>query len=147
MLTDCRIYFDTDQHWKRFYSVRDGVGIKRIQEAGYKTAVITGAEAVDVRARVGMLGINYFYEGALDKQPSFEKLIAQSKVSVNEMAYIGDDIFDIPLLEQVGFAATVPEAVDDVLTKVHYVTKRPGGNGAVREICDLIFQYGSLSRD
>jgi 3-deoxy-D-manno-octulosonate 8-phosphate phosphatase (KDO 8-P phosphatase) len=62
------------------------------------------------------------------------------------MAYVGDDIFDIPLIEKVGFGATVPEAVEEVFESVKYVTKRPGGNGAVREVCDLIYKYGFWSK-
>ncbi len=142
VLTDCRIYYDTDGLWKRFYSIRDGVGIKRLAEQGYKLAVITGSEAVDVRARVKMLGIDYFYEGALDKRPAFLQLQKDSGLTPKQMAYIGDDVYDLPLLSEVAFAATVPEAVKEVVTQVHHITERPGGNGAVREICDYILQYG-----
>ncbi len=147
VLTDCRLWMDSNGEWKRIYSVRDGVGIKRLIENGYKLAVITGANAVDVRARVKMLGINYLYEGALDKIPSFEKLQKESGFSPSEMAYVGDDIFDIPLLEAVALGATVPEAVDEVKEVAHYITKRPGGNGAVREICDYIYRYGAFSSE
>lgn len=145
VLTDCRLWMDSDGEWKRIYSVRDGVGIKRLIESGYKLAIITGAKAKDVQARSKMLGIHYFFEGALDKVPSFLELQKVSGFSTAEMAYMGDDIFDIPLLEQVGFAATVPEAVDEVIQSAHYVTKRPGGNGAVREVCDYIYKYGAFA--
>jgi 3-deoxy-D-manno-octulosonate 8-phosphate phosphatase (KDO 8-P phosphatase) len=145
VLTDCRIFYDSNGEWKRFYSIRDGVGIKALITAGYKLAIITGSEATDVRARAKSLGIHYFYEGALDKEPSFKRLQDESGFSPNEMAYVGDDVFDIPLLRAVGFPATVPEAVDEVIESVAYVAKRPGGNGAVREICDLILKYGAFS--
>ncbi|MFN3454685.1 MAG: hypothetical protein ACK41T_06950 [Pseudobdellovibrio sp.] len=78
IMTDCRLWMDSDGEWKRIYSVRDGVGIKALIEQGYKVAVITGAKAVDVRARVKMLGINYLYEGALNKVPPFEELQKES---------------------------------------------------------------------
>ncbi len=146
VLTDCRLWMDSNGEWKRIYSVRDGVGIKEISAAGYKLAIITGSVATDVRARAKMLGFDYFYEGALDKGPSFEKLLAESGFKKEEIAYVGDDIYDIPLLKKVGFGATVPEAVDEVLEIAHYVTKRPGGNGAVREICDFILKYGFFSK-
>ena len=146
VLTDCRLWMDSNGEWKRIYSVRDGVGIKEISAAGYKLAIITGAQATDVRARAKMLGFDYFYEGAADKKPSFEKLLKESGFKKEEMAYVGDDIFDIPLLKEVGFAATVPEAVDEVLEVVDYVTKRPGGNGAVREICNFILKYGYFAK-
>lgn len=145
VLTDCRLWMDANGEWKRIYSVRDGVGIKRLLEHGYKLAVITGATATDVRARVKMLGINYLYEGAQDKVPPFQQLQKDSGFSPQEMAYIGDDIFDIPLIEAVALGVTVPEAVDEVKEVAHYITSRPGGNGAVREICDYIFKFGAFS--
>ncbi|UYL08997.1 HAD-IIIA family hydrolase [Bdellovibrio sp. SKB1291214] len=144
VMTDTRIWFENGE-WRRFYSIRDGVGIKRLTEAGYKIAVITGTKAEDVRARAKSLGIHYFYEGALDKEPSFLQLQKESGISPNEMAYVGDDIFDIPLLQAVSFGATVPEAVDEVIEIADYVTKRPGGCGAVREVCDYIYKYGAFS--
>ena len=146
VLTDCRLWMDSDGEWKRIYSVRDGVGIKALGAAGYKLAIITGAQASDVRARAKMLGFDYFYEGAADKVPFFAKLQADSGMSPSEMAYVGDDVFDIPLLQAVAFGATVPEAVDEVIECSQYVTKRPGGNGAVREICDFILKYGFYAK-
>lgn len=147
VLTDCRLWMDSNGEWKRIYSVRDGVGIKALAEAGYKLAIITGSMATDVRARAKMLGFHYFYEGALDKGPAFEKLQIDSGFSVSEMAYVGDDIFDIPLIRSVAFGVTVPEAVDEVIECAHYVTKRPGGNGAVREVCNYILKYGFYAKD
>lgn len=144
VLTDTRIWFDGNE-WRRFFSIRDGVGIKRLSESGYKLAVITGSRSQDIRERVKSLGIHYFYEGALDKGPSFLQLQKDSGLTPAEMAYIGDDIFDIPMIQESAFGATVPEAVDEVIEVADYVTKRPGGMGAVREICDYIFKYGAYS--
>lgn len=146
VLTDCRLWMDSNGEWKRIYSVRDGVGIKALGEAGYKLAIITGAKSAEVRARAKMLDFHYFYEGAMDKWPSFEQLQKDSGLKPEEMAYVGDDIFDIPLIQAVGFGATVPEAVDEVIESAKYVTKRPGGNGAVREICNFILKYGFYSK-
>ncbi|MBO9667321.1 MAG: HAD-IIIA family hydrolase [Bdellovibrio sp.] len=144
VLTDTRIWFDGTE-WRRFFSIRDGVGIKRLTEAGYKIAVITGSKAEDLRARVKSLGIHFLYEGALDKEPSFLQLQKESGFTPEQMAYVGDDIFDIPLLQSVAFGATVPEAVDEVIEIADYVTKRPGGCGAVREVCDYIYKYGAFA--
>jgi len=146
VLTDTRLWFD-GKEWRRFFSIRDGVGIKRLMDAGYKTAIITGSQAEDIRARVKSLGITFFYEGALDKSPAFAQLQKESGFLPDQMAYIGDDIFDIPIIKAVGFGATVPEAVDEVLAVANYVTKRPGGCGAVREVCDYIFKYGAFSTE
>lgn len=147
VLTDCRLWMDSDGQWKRIYCVRDGVGIKRLIENGYKLAVITGSTAEDIRARVKMLGIHYFYEGAHDKNPSFKKLQEDSGLKPEEMAYVGDEIFDIPMIQASAFGATVPEAVDEVLEIADYVTRRAGGNGAVREVCDFIYKYGAYSKE
>lgn len=144
VLTDTKIWFDGNE-WRRSFSIRDGVGIKRLNESGYKLAVITGSRAQDIRERVKSLGIHYFYEGALDKGPSFLQLQKDSGLTPAEMAYIGDDIFDIPMIQESAFGATVPEAVDEVIEVADYVTKRPGGMGAVREVCDYIFKYGAYS--
>lgn len=145
VLTDCRVFLDSDGQWKRFFSIRDGYGIARLIEQGYKTAVITGSKSKDIEARVKGLGIHYFFEGSIEKLPAFEKILKDTGFSPDEVAYMGDDLFDIPLLERVGFAATVPDAMEEVLEIVDYVTRRPGGNGAVREVCDLIFKYGAFS--
>ena len=147
ILTDCKIFLDSNNEWKRIYSVRDGVGIKALIEANYKVAIITGATAVDVRARVKMLGIHHLYEGALNKLPAFEDLQKQTGLKPSEMAYMGDDFFDIPLLEKVQFSATVPDAMEEVLETVQHVTKRPAGNGAVREVCDYILKYGFYAKE
>ncbi|MEZ0392954.1 MAG: KdsC family phosphatase [Pseudobdellovibrionaceae bacterium] len=146
VLTDCRVFLDSDGQWKRFFSIRDGYGIARLIEAGYQTAVITGSKAKDIETRVRSLGIHFFFEGSIDKMPAFEKIQKDTGFSPDEICYMGDDLFDIPLLEQVGFAATVPDAMEEVLDIVDYVTRRPGGNGAVREVCDLIFKYGAFSK-
>ena len=146
ILTDCRLWMDSNGQWKRIYSVRDGVGIKALIEAGYKVGIITGAQAEDVRSRVKMLGIQYFYEGALDKIPPFKDLQEKSGLKPEEMAYMGDDFFDLPVLNQVQFSATVPDAMEEVVEAVQYVTRRPAGNGAVREVCDFILKYGFYSK-
>ena len=146
ILTDSRIILDASLGWKRFFSVRDGIGIKQIQKQGYKTAIITGSQSEDVRTRMEGLKIDYFYENKLDKMPAFEELKKESGLGDSEIAYIGDDVFDIPLLQQVAFSATVPEAVDEVIKECDYITKRAGGYGAVRDLTQLILLHGYFSK-
>jgi 3-deoxy-D-manno-octulosonate 8-phosphate phosphatase (KDO 8-P phosphatase) len=146
VLTDTRIFMDNHGEWRRYFSVRDGVGIKELLERGYPVALITGSKATDIQERVKSLKIPYFFEGYLDKIPAFEQLKKDCGIDPRDMAYVGDDIYDLPLIRQVGFSATVPEAVEEVLHSVNYVTKRPGGMGAVREICDFIIKYGFYSK-
>lgn len=145
IMTDTRIILDSSLGWKRFFSVRDGIGIHQLRKHGYKTAVITGANSEDVRLRMQHLKIDYFYENKLDKGPAFEDLKKESGFSDQEISYIGDDIFDIPLLNQVGFSATVPEAVEEVLNECDYITNRNGGYGAVRDLCQIILKHGYFS--
>lgn len=145
IMTDARIILDSSLGWKRFFSVRDGIGIVQLQKHGYKTAVITGSNSEDVRKRMQHLKIDYFYENRFDKGPAFEELKNESGFMDHEISYIGDDIYDIPLLRQVGFSATVPEAVDDVRNECDYITNHAGGYGAVRDLCQLILNYGFFS--
>lgn len=143
IMTDSRIMLDANGEWKRFFSVRDGIGIQQMQQHGYKTAVITGAHSVDVQKRMEHLKISYFFENKADKVPAFEELKKISGLTNDEIAYIGDDIFDIPLLKQAAYAVTVPEAVEEVKKECDYITERNGGYGAVRELCQLILQHGA----
>lgn len=145
VLTDCRIWMDPNGEWRRAFNLRDGAGIVRLIERGYKVAVITASKAEDIRMRVKHLGIHYYYEGSINKVPAFEKLQQESGLAPQEMAYMGDDFFDIPLLQRVAFAATVADAAEEVKPHVHYITERKGGRGAVREICDYLFKYGAFS--
>lgn len=138
VLTDCRVFMDEDGEWRRFFSIRDGYGLHRLKSFGIKTAVITGSKARDIQERIRHLNIDFFYEGQLDKLPLLEELAQTSGLDFEEMAYVGDDDFDIPLLKKVGFSATVPDAMENVIEIVDYVTKRPAGNGAVREVCEML---------
>lgn len=145
VLTDCRVWMDSNGQWKRFYSIRDGMGIKRMQKMGYEIAIITASLAEDVRARAKVLGIQHFYEGAQEKEPAFEDLLKKTGLHSDEIAYMGDDMPDVPLLLRVGFSATVPEALEEAQKAAIYITRRPGGNGAVREVCEMIIQHGAKS--
>lgn len=142
ILTDCRIWMDREGHWIRSFSIRDGLGIKRLQGFGYQVAIITASVAADVRARAKVLGIDLFYEGAAQKEPAFLDLLKVTGLLAEEVAYMGDDFPDIPLLKKVGFSATVPDALEEVKAVAKYITQRPGGNGAVREVCELIINHG-----
>ena len=90
------------------------------------------------RDRCASLGIERAYFGVVDKVAAFRDVAGSLGLGPAEAAFIGDELVDVPLLSTVGFSATVPDAVDEVKAVVHYVTKRPGGDGAVRELCDLI---------
>ncbi len=146
VLTNGKIWLDTDSEWKREFCVKDGVGIKRLLEAKYQVAVITGGKSHDVRTRAKFLGILHFYEGALNKEPSYEDLKSKTGFQDSELCYIGDEIFDLPIIRSCGFGVTVASAVDEVREGADYITRSPGGDGAVREICDLLMNHGYYSR-
>jgi 3-deoxy-D-manno-octulosonate 8-phosphate phosphatase (KDO 8-P phosphatase) len=138
VLTDGHLYWSPGgTFWQRF-CVQDGYGVKLIQAMGVEVAILSGGEVPSARDRAASLGIRHAYFGLHDKVTAFRDVSSLLGVAATETAFIGDELIDIPLLEQVGFAATVPDAVDEVQRVVHYVTRRPGGNGAVREVCDLL---------
>jgi len=140
VLTDGRIYYDHHGVESKAFDVKDGHGLKLIQRAGIQVGIITGRQSpvVDIRARE--LGIDLVYQGAKDKLIPYRQILAELQIQDDEVAYIGDDIVDLPILRRVGFAATVADGVPEVLSAVHYVAAKCGGRGAVREICDLILK-------
>jgi 3-deoxy-D-manno-octulosonate 8-phosphate phosphatase (KDO 8-P phosphatase) len=138
VLTDGHLYWTEGNGWSQRFSVRDGYGVKLLQELGVEICILSGGDVRSARARADSLGIKRAYFGISDKVAVFRDVAGAVGVAPEECAFIGDELVDIPLLKIVGFSATVPEAVDEVLAVVQYVTRRPGGAGAVRELCDLI---------
>jgi 3-deoxy-D-manno-octulosonate 8-phosphate phosphatase (KDO 8-P phosphatase) len=138
VLTDGFLYWAGEGLWSQRFSVRDGYGIKLLQEIGVHLAVLSGGDVRSGRDRCASLGIAQVHFGITDKLGVFRGMAGTLGVAADEAAFIGDELVDVPLLRQVGFAATVPDAVDEVKAVVHYVTRRRGGDGAVRELCDLI---------
>jgi 3-deoxy-D-manno-octulosonate 8-phosphate phosphatase (KDO 8-P phosphatase) len=146
VLTDGRLWISDDGKWRRFFHVKDGVGMKLLQEAGYEVGVISGGKSDDVIQRMSFLNIKHFYLEIADKTIPFLEILKNTGLKTEEIAFIGDEIFDMPILEKVGFAATVPNAVDKVKKAAHYVTKIEGGYGAVREIIDMILDHGAFAK-
>lgn len=138
VMTDGRIWWIEGTGWTRAFSIKDGYGLKILMQAGFDVAVISGGDSKSVRERAKFLGIKHVYLGDENKMIALEKIIKATGLQANEMAFVGDELFDIPVLKAVGFSATVPHAVNEVKEIVHYITEEPGGFGAVREIADLI---------
>ena len=138
VLTDGHLYWVGDGSWSQRFSVRDGYGIKLLQEIGVEIAVLSGGDVRSGRDRCASLGIRHAHFGIDDKVEVFRRVAGDLGIDAAGTAFIGDELVDVPLLREVGFAVTVPDAVDEVQAVAHYVTRRPGGNGAVRELCDLI---------
>ena len=122
------------------FHTQDGVGVMLCRSVGLVCGIITGRRHETTVARARSLGFKYMYQGFLTKLGPLEDILKRENVTPEEVAYIGDDITDLPLLKQVGFAATVPGALDVVKEHCHYVTHRVGGDGAWREIIDFILK-------
>ena len=140
VMTDGRIIYDNAGGELKAFDVKDGHGLKLVQRAGIKVGIITGRQSMVVERRSSELGIEIVYQGAKVKLEPFQKILRDLSLTPEEVAYVGDDIVDLPIMRRVGFAATVADAVEDVKPYADFVTERCGGRGAVREICDYILK-------
>ena len=138
VMTDGRIFWMEGHGWTRHFHIKDGYGLKILMKAGIQVGIISGGDSKDVRTRAEFLKLTHVFLGDEDKIKAFDKIVAATGFRADEIAFMGDDLFDIPVLEKVGFSATVPHAVDPVKARVHYITETPGGYGAVREVADAI---------
>jgi 3-deoxy-D-manno-octulosonate 8-phosphate phosphatase (KDO 8-P phosphatase) len=138
VMTDGGLYYSAEGiELKRFHA-HDGYGIVRAHEHGIRIAIISGRSSPIVEARARVLKIDDVYLDAMDKVSPFRELQKKYGFTEEQTAFIGDDLFDLPLLEIVGFSAAPANAMAGVKRRVDYVTRLAGGNGAVREIVDLI---------
>lgn len=142
VFTDGRFYLSDDGVESKAFNTQDGYGIRRLIEAGVAVAVISGRESQAVTQRMSELGVAHVVLGCKDKVAALDKLAAELGLSASECAYVGDDLPDLPLLNHVGFSVAVANAVPQLHEQCDYVTRKPGGCGAVREVCDLIVAVG-----
>ena len=138
VFTDGRLYYGPGGEELKVFHVHDGQGVKRLLKSGVAAAVISGRDSAAVSRRMQDLGIAHVFQGVEDKLPIFERLLKKLGLEPEEVACVGDDLPDLPLLAAAGFAIAVANALPAVRTKAHYVTSATGGAGAVREMCDLI---------
>ena len=140
VMTDGRIIFDSNGVESKFFNVKDGHGIKMVQRAGIEVGIVSGRSSQVVANRALELGIALVYQGSLDKLSVYHEILEKTGYADEEIAYMGDDIIDLPLLRRVGFAAAPADALDYVIQHVHFVAANRGGWGAVREVCDLVLK-------
>ncbi|MDY6848343.1 MAG: KdsC family phosphatase [Geoalkalibacter sp.] len=140
VMTDGRIIYDNNGLESKAFNVKDGHGLKLLQRAGVRVGIITGRQSQVVRRRADELGIEIVRQGAKNKIVPYREVLSQLGLDDSEVAYIGDDLVDLPILRRVGFAVAVGDAVGEIKPFVHYVTRADGGRGAVREVCDLILK-------
>jgi 3-deoxy-D-manno-octulosonate 8-phosphate phosphatase (KDO 8-P phosphatase) len=140
VLTDGGLYYGPDGEAIKRFNVLDGLGIKFLQQFGITTAIISARQSAITARRAQDLGIAHVFQGSHDKQAALQNLLAQTGLTLAECGYLGDDVIDLPLLRQVGFAATVPNCHPEVRMHVHYCTQAGGGHGAAREVCDMLLR-------
>lgn len=140
VLTDGRIIMANSGDEIKFFDVHDGFGMVLLNRAGLKTIIVTANKTKIVARRAKTLGVLKVYQNCFDKLETFRQILQTLKITPEEVCFIGDDLIDLPILRRVGFAVTVPNCVEEVRSKVHYVTKKHGGRGAVREITNLILK-------
>ena len=140
ILTDGRIFYVEGTGWSCNYSVIDGYGIRMLQRAGIPTGVISGGDFISHRKRAEVLKMEHIYLGNESKTGAFEEILRKTGLKPEEVAYMGDELFDLPILREVGFSASVAHAPSEVKKAVDYIAKRPGGHGAVREVIELLLK-------
>jgi len=140
VLTDGSLFYGDDgQEYKAFNS-RDGHGIKMLRASGVEAGIITGRTSQVVLHRARNLGINHIFQGAHDKLVAFDALLQAQGLRPEQIAYMGDDIVDLPILRRCGLAITVPEAPSEVAVRCHLQTRAGAGRGAAREVCEFIMR-------
>ncbi len=144
VLTDGSItYSDSGEEIKTFNS-RDGLGLRLLMKAGIKVGIITGRKSRALTLRCENLGITMVLDGIRDKAQALEQVIGSTGLLPDEMAFVGDDLPDLPVMKRVGFSFCVSDAPEEVRRHAHTVTVRKGGRGAVREVCESILKARGL---
>ena len=140
VLTDGGIIINGDGSESKRFNVFDGHRIKMWQRASLECAIISGRETTVTTIRAEQLSIKYVMQGCKKKLPVFESLLEQAGLEAGQVAYIGDDLMDIPLVRRAGFGVAVANAVDVLKEHADYITKLPGGSGAVGEVVEYILK-------
>lgn len=138
VLTDAGMYYGPDGEVLKKFNTRDGMGLERVRQAGVAVAIISGEDSAIVHARAAKLKIDDVFCGAANKRLAIDELCTRHGLRLEEVAFVGDDLNDLPALECVGLACAVADAAEPVKAVAHYVSQRRGGDGAVREICELL---------
>jgi 3-deoxy-D-manno-octulosonate 8-phosphate phosphatase (KDO 8-P phosphatase) len=145
VLTDGGLFFGDDGQEYKMFNSRDGHGMRMLQDAGIPIAIITGRQSEVVKHRMENLGVAHVYQGQREKLPAFEALLKEIGLAAEQVAYVGDDVVDLPILTRVGLAIAVQDAHALVKQHAHWTTPQGGGRGAVRDVCEMIMQaQGSL---
>jgi len=140
VLTDGGLYFADDGTELKAFNSRDGHGMKMLQQSGVEIGIITGRTSNVVAHRMDNLGVKHLYQGQHEKLPAFLELIDKLGVTPQQVAYMGDDVVDLPVMCKVGLAAAVQDAHSWVIKHSHWQSPSCGGRGAARELCEMIME-------
>lgn len=140
VLTDGRLYIDNFGNELKTFDVQDGMGLKLLLCADIHVAIITTSRNKVIDHRMAQLGIKHYFKGQVDKNAAFQSLKASLSLQDEDFAYIGDDLPDLPIIQQVGLGIAVANAVLTVKESANWITQNRGGCGAVREVCDFLLQ-------
>jgi 3-deoxy-D-manno-octulosonate 8-phosphate phosphatase (KDO 8-P phosphatase) len=140
VLTDGRLWLleNGDEH--KSFNTKDGLGLALLHRAGLRSGIISGRKSIGVERRAHELGIEFLRQGDEQKVAAFEGVLQLAGVNEDEVAFVGDDLSDIPLMRRAEFAVAVADAVEDARALAHYVTLAEGGRGAVREVVEIILK-------
>ncbi len=147
VLTDGGLYYTESGEELRKFNIKDGQGIKLLMQLGIEVAIITAKDSLSTLHRAKKLGITHTYLGVEDKLPALEELVEKLGLSLSQVAYVGDDINDLAVMQAVGCPLTVADAMPQNQAQAMYVTRLNGGQGAIREICDILVQLHASSRN
>ncbi len=139
VLTDGKIIIGNYGDEIKNFDVKDGLGVVLLRKAGIRSAIITARSSRIVKIRARHLGIDKIYENHY-KIKSLRNIKRRFRVKEEEICFVGDDLIDISILKRVGFAVAVPNAIKETKDVAHYITQNPGGQGAVREVCEIILK-------
>jgi 3-deoxy-D-manno-octulosonate 8-phosphate phosphatase (KDO 8-P phosphatase) len=140
VLTDGRLYLGNDGNEYKAFHIRDGHGIKMLLEAGVDVAIISGRHAASVERRMADLGIRHAYLGVPDKLAVFNSLLVRLGLPAEQVAFVGDDLIDLPVMGRVGLAIAVQDTDPFVKQHAHWQTPSRGGRGAARDVCELLLE-------
>ena len=141
VMTDGKVTYTSDGQELKSFNIKDGLAIKRAQASGIETAIITGRKSPMVERRALELGIAHLIQGREDKLNALSDLLAQMDLSLDQVAYIGDDLPDLTAIESVKLGACPADAAIEVQSRANWVSTRVGGDGCVRELCDLLVSH------
>ncbi len=144
VMTNNMLIYSDDGLESKTFNTRDGHGMVLLQKSGIEIGIITGRKSQLVANRMQDLKVKHVYQGIPDKLPTFLKLVETLELSFEEIAYIGDDILDLPILMRIGLAVTPADGDDEVKSRVDYISAYEGGQGCVREVCEIILRSQNL---